>query len=64
MEAHISKDILGHDVYNPAGFKRATGSEGKKKIKYGHFNKWMAYLLIANIQGVGFDKFYSPMAHS
>ena len=40
---------MGHYVYKLKDFKNATGEEDKKKIKYEEFNKFMAYLLIANL---------------
>ena len=48
LKSYIGKDILGHYLQNPEQFKNATGAEDKKKIKHEEFNKWMAYLLIAN----------------
>ena len=49
LEAHVGKDILGNYVENLEYFKNATEAEDKEKIKSEEFNKWMAYLLIANL---------------
>ena len=49
LEAHISKDILEDYAENLKEFKNVTGSEDKKKTKSEEFNKWMAYLFIANL---------------
>ena len=47
-EVHVGKYIREDYVDNLKEFKNVTGSEDKKKIKSEEFNKWIAYLLIAN----------------
>ena len=49
LEAHVDKDILSHYVENLEEFKNGTEAEEKRKIKSEEFNKWMSYLLIANL---------------
>ena len=66
LEAHIVKYILRNYVENLKDFKNTTGEEDKKKIKSEEFNKWMAYLLIVNLEKLeysslenGFESQYS-----
>ena len=49
LESNAGKDILGHYLENLKTFKNMTESEYRKKIKSEDFDKWMAYLLIANL---------------
>ena len=50
MEVHVGKYMLENYVENLKKSQNATEAEENKKIKYEQFNKWVAYLLITNLE--------------
>ena len=48
MKSHVGTDILDKFVENTLEYRDETDTTLKKEMKYGAFDRWMAYLLIRN----------------
>ena len=62
LESHVSEDILGNYVDNLKESKNAEEADDRKENKHEEFNKWMAYLLIANVDQSKYASFSNGLA--